>query len=382
MREGQSTLTELAKDIIKSKIVLFIAAADVTLLEITIPAIPEAKLKLALPNLVEDQLIGESFDSLLCLLPKQANHEESNKRVVAVAQRTWLQQLSDSLYALGANHVKALPAQLCIPYEDGYCSVFWEEFEQNSSLHYSLRSGVNNGIGILLTAPQSIEEHLSATMLLSPSTPVLLQLPNHAVAEYQAAVDANPLWADRVKIQEINWTMMLDAAKKVGSNLMAGLNSAQTSRIQWQMWRWPLVLASVVLLINIVALNIEYWGLKREANALKMSMTQTYKMSFPKSAVVAFPLDQMKKNLEIAQRNSGQPASYDFTVLLTEFGSAWSAINPAQLPKITSIEYKDRSLVIQVKGDMPQEELKKALSIKGLNLKKNNAETWQVREME
>jgi general secretion pathway protein L len=386
VREGRGTLTELAKDIFKSKVTLLIAAADVVLLEIAIPAIPEAKLKLALPNLVEDHLIGDSADCVLTLLPKQG---DNNKRVVAVVQRSWLQQLSDSIYALGASYVKALPAQLCIPYESGYCSVFWEQFGQDgqdSSLHYSLRSGLDSGMGILLSAPQSIEEHLSAIALLLPpslaSSPILLQLPNDAVAEYQAAVDANPLWADRIIIQEISWAKTLEAAKKVGSNLMATLNSAQTSRIQWQIWRWPLVLGAVIVLVNIVGLNIEYWSLKREANALKMGMTQTYKMSFPKSAVVAFPLDQMKKNLEIAQRDAGQPASYDFTVLLTEFGAAWSSINPTQLPKITSIDYKDRGLVIQVKGDMPQEELKKALSNKGLNLKKNNAETWQVREEE
>jgi general secretion pathway protein L len=389
LREGQATLTELSKDIFKSKIVLIIAASDVTLLDIVIPAIPEAKLKLALPNLVEDQLISDSSECVLLLVAKGNNseadaHSDSdgggNKRVVAVAQRSWLQQLSASLYALGASYVKALPAQLCIPYQNGHCSVLMEEFGEDSSVHYSLRFDVNRGIGVLLESEQSVEKRLATISELSPSAPIVLLLPNVLVDAYKTAIAANPTWAERITVQESNWSSTINEAKTVGVNLLSGLGSGQTSHIQWRIWRWALILGALTLLVNLVGLNVEYWSLKREVQALKMGMAQTYKASFPKDAVVPYPLEQMKKNLQIAQRNAGQPASYDFTVLLSEFGSAWSTIDPTRLPKIVSIEYKDRALLIQVNGSMPQEELKKALSAKGLILKKNNAEVWQVKE--
>jgi len=380
LREGRGTLTELSKDIFKSKIALLIAASDVTLLEITIPAIPEAKLKLALPNLVEDQLMSDSADSVLLLIAKHAGSEVSNNRVVAVVQRSWLQQLSASLYALGASYVKALPAQLCMPYTSGYCSVLMEEFTQDSGVHYSLRFGVDSGIGVLSEPGQSIEKRLSTISLLSPPGPILLQLSNELMSEYKVAIEADPTWANRITAQESDWQTTIAEASKVGSNLMASLNSAQASHIQWRIWRWSLVFAALTLCVNIAGLNIEYWSVKREAQALKMGISQTYKVSFPKDAVVPYPLEQMKKNLELAQRNSGEAASYDFTVLLSEFGSAWNTINPAQLPKIVTIDYKDYALVVQVKGDMQQEELKKALAVKGLSLKKNNAEVWQIKE--
>jgi general secretion pathway protein L len=384
LRQGRATLIELSKDIFKAKIVLIIAAADVTLLEITIPVIPEAKLKLALPNLVEDQLLSDSADSVLLLVARQANSEagseNTNQRVVAVALRSWLQQLSTSLYALGASYVKALPAQLCMPYQPGHCTLLVEEFGQDVSMQYALRFDVDKGVGILLEFEQNVQKRLSTISLLAPPGPILLQLPNEVMEVYKAAIADNPIWAERITLVEFNWPNTIAEVKKTHLNLMSALNSAQVSRIQWRMWRWPIALAGLTLLVNLIGLNVQYWSVKREAQALRLGMAQTYKKTFPKDTVVPYPLDQMKKKLQIAQRNSGQAASYDFTVLLTEFGSAWSTLSPSQLPKIESIEYKDQSLLLQVKGDLPQEALKKALDDKGLNLKKNNAEVWQVKE--
>ena len=160
---------------------------------------------------------------------------------------------------------------------------------------------------------------------------------------------------------------------------MAGLNNAQTNRIQWQIWRWPLVLVSLVLLVNIAGLNYDYWSLKREAQALRQGMIQTYKATFPKETVVLFPLEQMRKNLDIAQRGSGQASPDDFTLLLTQFSQAWNALPADKVPKLVSVEYKDHGLVLQIKGSMPQKELQLQLDAKALELKKNNAEIWQVR---
>lgn len=384
LSEGQAKLAELAKLILKSKIVLLIAASDVTLLGITIPpAIPEAKLKVALPNLVEDQLMSDSADCVLLLLPKQASADDANKRVVAVVERNWLQQLSTSLYALGASYVKAVPAQLCLPYKSGHCSVLIEQFGQEDlSVHYSLRLAIDRGVGILLEFEQSIEKRLSSVVRLSPPGPIWLQLPKELMGEYKTAIENNTAWADQITIHEVNWLDTIDAIKQVGTNLMVGLNLAHASRVHWKIWRWPLMLASLILLINIVGLNGEYWAMKREVQALKLGMVQTYKVSFPKDAVVAFPLEQMKKNLEIAQRNAGQAAPYDFTALITELGAAWGTVESKKLPKIISIEYKNYALLVQVKGNMPQEELGKVLSAKGLSMKKSNAEVWEIKVAE
>ena len=373
MREGRSTLSELAGSISKSNVVLLIAASDVTLLELSIPPMSEAKLKLALPNLVEDQLMSDSKE---CVLLLGARPADTNKRTVAVVQRSWLQQLSDQLFALGAHQIKAVPAQLCLPWTQGQTSVSLEEEAGDMAL--TLRSDDNSGAGMLLVADQTLEEQLSNVAMLAADQPVALYVPAQLIGNTKAVLQRNPVWEQRFQIHESNWTGTLQAFRTVSFNLMAGLNAAQSNRIQWQLWRWPLMLASLILAVNIVALNFDYWNLKREAQSLKQSMLQTYKASFPKDTVVVFPLEQMKKNLDNAERVSGQASPDDFTLLLTQFGSVWGSM-ALPLPKLVSIEYKDHGLVLQVKGDLPQKELQAALDSKNLVLKKNNAETWSVR---
>jgi general secretion pathway protein L len=379
VREGRSSLPELAGLIAKSDVVLLIAASDVTLIELAIPPMPESKLKLALPNLVEDQLMADPADCVFVLSAKLSS--ATNQRTIAVAQRSWLQQLSTSLFALGANQIKAFPAQLSLPFKAAQTTARIAESAQDGGVTLSLRLDVDQGFGMLLQETADVAEYLTTLYMMVPTGPVLLQLPAELMATYKSVIEANPIWAERTALQASSWPDTIYNAKLISVNLMAGLNTAQTNRIQWQIWRWPLILAGLLALVNIIGLNSEYWTLKREAQTLRLGMSQTYKATFPKESVVPFPLEQMKKNLDLAQRNSGQASSDDFTALLSQFGSVWQTLPPERLPKLVSVEYKDHGLLVQIKGDMPQTELEQALTVKGLSLKKNNAEVWQVRNL-
>lgn len=377
LREGKAGLSELAASIAKSNIVLLIAATDVTLLELTIPPMTESRLKQALPNLIEDQIMSDSSECVLMLGTKGSG----SQRTVAVAQRSWLQQLSASLFALGAGNIKAVPAQLCLPWKKEQNSARLEHASLDNGV--TLRLGEESGVGMMLEPAFGANEALTTIAMLARPGAIDLQLPAALVNDYKLAVRANPEWDTRFTVQEAKWPGAVQAARSVGFNLMAGLNNAQTNRIQWKIWRWPLVLATLVLVLNILALNYDYWTLKREATALRQSMIQIFKTTFPKETVVAYPMEQMRKNLEVAQRGSGQASPDDFTLLLTQFGSAWNAVGAAvgmdKLPELGSVEYKDRALVLQVKGTLPQKELQLELDARGLVLKKNNAEIWQIR---
>ena len=373
VRDGHATLAELAAAIAKSNLVLLIAAADVTLLELTVPPMAESKLKLALPNLVEDQLMS---DPGACVLI-QGKRRDGGQRSVAVAQRDWLQKLSDHFLALGASQVSALPAQLALPWSAGQCSVWLDDAGQDASL--TVRTDEESGVGLLQDGTQPVAAWLTAIAMLAPSGRICLQLPSRLIDDYRAALQGNPAWSERMTVQESHWSGTIQSAQACRLNLMAGLQGRETSRIQWQLWRWPMTLAALILLVNIAALNYDYWNLKREAQTLKQSMLQTFRSSFPKETVVVFPLEQMRKNLDLAERSAGQAAPDDFTLLLTRFAAVWSSMNPASLPKLVSVEYKDRALVLQFKGELVQKDLQNALDNKGLVLKKINADVWQVR---
>ena len=373
VREGQQTMAELATQISRSNVVLLIAAPDVTMVDLTIPPMTEAKLRQALPNLVEDQLMGDSKDSVLVAGLKTAG----NHRSVAVAGRSWLQQLSSQLFAIGAQQIKAVPAQLSLPWKAGQFVARLEQHQDQICL--VIRNGEESGLGMLLPADQSIEETLETVVMLAHDGAIQMLVPAALLTACRNAVKNNPALTDRIVVQEDSWANTVLAARSSSINLMGALNASQSQRIQWQVWKWPLVLATLILLVNIGALNYDYWTLKREAQALTQNMQQTYRTSFPKETVVPSPLEQMRQHLDIAQRGAGQASPDDFTLMLSQFGAAWSSLNAASLPKLVSIEYKEHALVLEVKGDLPQQDLQRALDEKGLVLKKNNADSWQIR---
>lgn len=62
-RQGAEQLSGLAEVIAgATRVVVLLAAADVNLLQLQVPPLSDAKLKLALPNLVEEQLLVDPFD--------------------------------------------------------------------------------------------------------------------------------------------------------------------------------------------------------------------------------------------------------------------------------------------------------------------------------
>ena len=85
---------------------MLLAAADVTLLRLKTPPLAGARLRAALPGLVEEHILGEAQD---CLLAAGAP-DASGMRTVAVAQRAWAEVLVKALLAQGARKVALLPS--------------------------------------------------------------------------------------------------------------------------------------------------------------------------------------------------------------------------------------------------------------------------------
>jgi general secretion pathway protein L len=94
-----------------TRVVLLLAASDVTLLDIVVPPMSAARLRTALPNLIEDQLIGDVAECAFVAGPSVGG-----KRTVAVVGHAWLAAWAAHLRALGAGQLSALPAQLCLPW--------------------------------------------------------------------------------------------------------------------------------------------------------------------------------------------------------------------------------------------------------------------------
>lgn len=381
-REGVVPLADLADMVGKAqRVVLLIAASDVTLLRLQVPPLSAARLRAALPHLVEDQLMSDPAE---CVIVAGPSFE--GLRTVAVVNRAWLEILSKTMMTFGANNITGLPAQLCLPFQAGAVSA--AVAGQGADLDLTLRLSEHEGIGLPIMPEQpeaAANEVIQTLCTLVPEKPVTLYVPQEDVPGYRETVDTLLALDQRVTVYADNWSRWITGANDVSLNLMGGTGADSGAKVDWRSWRWPLVLATIALLVNVVGLNIDWWRMKRESDALRTTMIQTYKTAYPKDTVILDPIAQMRKNIANAQHDAGQVAPDDFTALASNFGEAWEKVMPATgsppvIPTVASIEYSNRSLSVRMKEGvkMPTEKMKTALAARNLSLKQSDG-VWQIR---
>ncbi|GGX90990.1 general secretion pathway protein GspL [Massilia dura] len=372
MQQGAGALGKLGDLVAASrKVVLLLAAADVTLLRVAVPPLSGSRLKAALPNIVEEQLLGDPADCVLALGPMQAGSAE---RTVAVVQRAWLEVLVKALVQQGARAISALPAQLCLPLAPGGVSALLANDEGGMEL--TLRTGQYEGIGLAL--PAQPESALQVLRALAGEAPVTLYVPAVQRAQYE------PLLATvtGIALEEEHWAHRIAASKTVQLDLAAGLGATDGARAQaWHRWRWPLRLAILAVLVNIVGMNVEWLRMKREAQTLRQSMVQIFRAAYPNEKVVLDPAAQLRGNLARARAGSGDMARDDFTALAAAFGEALGALPRHDI--VAGLDYRERTLVVRLKPGSADgaalAQVQAQLAARGLALTESGAGIWEVR---
>lgn len=389
-REGVAPLSELAAAISGAqRVVLIVAASDVTLLRVKTPPLSLPKLRLVLPNLVEDQLMSDPDE---CVVVPGALADEL--RTAAVMQRGWLEIQFKTVASLGARTVHAVPAQLCLPHREGSASAAIGE--QGNDIDITLRVSDQEGFGLSIMpehSGDSINDVLSTLRAMVPALPITLYVPQARVISYQQVCGANhgsgELQAEpsldedakpTINVFVDSWSHWIAGASKSAVNLMTGLGGAGGAQINWKQWRWPLVLAGLVIVINSAALNFDWWRMKREASGLRTTMLQTFKTAFPKETVILDPLAQMHRKIDEAQRNSGEAAPDDFSQLAGNLSEVLQG-EGLGASAIASLEYKDRSLLLHLKSDskLTLDKLQSALAARNLKVSSPSNGVWQIR---
>ncbi|MEQ1526840.1 MAG: type II secretion system protein GspL [Gallionella sp.] len=371
--ESIASLTDLSATIAKAQhIIVLLAASDVTLLQVSLPPLSSAKLKLALPNLVEDQILGSAADNVIV-----AGGVSNGLRTLAIVQRAWLEQIRKIFNTLGAKQLNVLPAQLCLPHQTGRAVAAIRDAD------LTLRLSAQIGMGVALSTPQP-EAVIESVRAFVPELPIVLHVPKADVSAYQAAIHHAELTA-RISIVADSASLWVSGARDTTLNLMSGLVSDANMNINWRPWRGSLILAAAILLINIVALNCDWWQLNREAKNLRATLTQIYQARFPDEKVVIDPIAQMQQKISFAKRDAGLAVPDDFIVLAANFGAAWAAITAASKPAVASLEYREQRLFVRFKVDANPpddalvQQVESALGSHHLSLTDSSAETWQIR---
>ncbi|RZT29660.1 type II secretion system protein GspL [Cupriavidus agavae] len=118
LREGHALPAEMPA---ADRLVLIVAAGDVLLTAAMVPPLPPARLRLALPNLVEDMLATDAAPCHIALGPALdagASARGARRRLLMVTDRAWLRAALDQFADHKHRRRSVLPAQLCLPLEE------------------------------------------------------------------------------------------------------------------------------------------------------------------------------------------------------------------------------------------------------------------------
>jgi general secretion pathway protein L len=365
-QQGEGPLRNLGDLVGGNRVVVLLAGGDVNLLSVQAPPLTGARLKAALPGLVEEHILGDPLDHVLVAAPQQPD----DSRPIAVVDRDWLEAIVRSLLAQGARTVAAVPAQLCLPLQPGSVSAAIQGAE------LTMRQGLFQGFGLALDANPAVV--LQTARAFSGDAPLVLYVPHGQLGEYQAlALEAGP----GISFETDDWAHWISGSKSTALDLVSGLGAAGSQPRDWRRWRWPIALVMLALAVNLIGMNIEWLRLRREADTVRQSMTQTYRSVYPNQTTILDPVAQMRQSIARARASTGEVAPDEFTYMASAFGEATRSLG--RQPGIASIEYRERALSVKVKPDTVDPgltgQLRTALAARNMSLDETAPGSWVIR---
>ncbi|MGF6769656.1 general secretion pathway protein L [Paraburkholderia sp. GAS199] len=108
-RAGRSALALLPR---ASSTVLMVAARDLLMMPATLPPLRGPRLRQALPNVVEDQLIQ---DPQTCHIAVDPQPLAGGRQLLAIVDRGWFRFIWEAFQTAGHRSVRAVPVTRCLP---------------------------------------------------------------------------------------------------------------------------------------------------------------------------------------------------------------------------------------------------------------------------
>ena len=184
-----------------------------------------------------------------------------------------------------------------------------------------------------------------------------------------------------ITLAEDHWAHWVAASRAAGLDLAPALGAAGASAREWRRWRWPLRIAALALLVNVVGINAEWLGLKRESTAIKQAINQSFHAAYPNQPMSADLVAQMRMNVARAKGGDGEASADGFLALSAGFGEALSVLPRRDV--IATLEYRERALQVKVKPNTvdaaAMAQIRSALQARKLELSEANPGTWQIR---
>ncbi|WP_199030623.1 type II secretion system protein GspL [Ralstonia sp. ASV6] len=404
LREGTSRTDELPA---ADRLILLLPAADVLLVPASVPPLALPKLRLALPNLVEDRLVQDAQQCHIALGPRLSAApvrgwrapREPQSRTLMITDRAWVRFILDNFGAHKHRTCHLLPAQLCLPFETPAAIALSAEAANEAertepsletpaaaeaadpaaavvapatialdaappsdpdapaAVDITVRTGPAEGYGLRLL-PANVANWLA----IAPTPARLMVSP--ALRELAPSLSADPAAAT------LDWAAWASGARSALASGEADLcqfdfANGGMAGVDWSLWRLPIALAVLLVIVQLVGMNARWLTLRAEQKRLDAAMRTQLQTAFPNTPVILDPPAQMRRQVEQLRLAAGKSAPEDFLPLADRFAQAATGLAPDAL---LALDYHGRALTVTLKDGTDTNALRTAARNVGLNM--------------
>ncbi len=338
---GETPIALLPK---ASAVDLVFDTSDVFVAAVDAPRMPEAKLRLALPNLLEERLLSDPADCHFAFTPQARSGTVTTiaaapKLPVAVIDRGLLTSALDALSEAGYRPRAAYSEIYVVPAPAaGVLSV---RLDRGRGI---ARSGKHDGFAFEFDGA-------------SVPAPLLLAVRQLGIKRVQAyGRDAGRLvqFAEQLGVAVDASQREIDvAATETAVNLLQGafapgglLGSLSLPKLTTAKLKVPLIWSGVAAATFVVGMNAYWLKLEAEAKAIRAQMETAFRSAFPEATAVVDPVLQTQRQLGALRARAGIPSADDFSVLNAQ---AAQLLSLAPIGSVAGIEYREGALRVKFK---------------------------------
>lgn len=320
-------------------------ARDVSLLDIVLPPLSGARLRQALPNMLEDRLLQEPQSCLLA--PGPALGE--GRRPVAVVDRAWFEFVVGAFERRGVRVVQAVPGQLSVAMRLD-CDMLL-----CLGNGIALRTGRYEGLGWQASDDArgrvlALEALLAQRGLQREDAP-----PPRLVACIVEETWKRPLAEVAERTGLAIELAPLALPDDDGIDLLVGRDGSGLGRrladMDWRAWRWPVAWLAASALVFLVGLNLHWYQMRAEGQRMRTALERGLLETFPRIPVAVDPLRQMDRELAGLRARAGQSGPSDFVPLLARLAQA---LGPQAAGALTGAEFRDGRLTARFAPSLVQ----------------------------
>jgi len=347
-------------------------SADVFVTAIEAPKLSDAKLRQALPNLLEDRLLSESSDLHFAFEPPARASGSTTlaaqpKIAVSVIDRGLLTRTLDVFNETGIRVRAAYSEIYVVPAPAA--GVLAVRVDHGRGI---ARSGRHEGFafdldGTGLPPPVALAVRqlgIKRVWAFGRDAAKLQGLGQEAVVQVDASQRDVDLGAADAAVN------LLQGPFAQGG-LFGGLSVAGMPRLSFATLKAPLIWAAVALATFIVGMNLYFFKLETEVRDLRAGMETAFRSAFPEATAVVDPVLQTQRQLGGLRARAGLASADDFSVLNAQLAQLLSS---APLGSVAGLEFREGSLKVKFKpgtADNPglQNALRAQAIQQGLNLR-------------